>query len=65
MRGMATYIRLNTPVPVKVLQTRMFVEEAAIPAAHVPITYHPALTHADSAKIFETVHEATLVNEVR
>lgn len=43
----------------------MFIEEAAIPTAHVPVADHPALAHADSTQVLETVHEPAFVDPVR
>ena len=61
----SAYIWLNTPVPIKILQTRVLIEEPAIPATHVTIADHPSFPHADRTQILETVHEATLVDPVR
>jgi hypothetical protein len=42
----------------------VLVEEATIPATHVTIAYHPALTHTDRSEILQTVHESTLIDPV-
>ena len=42
----------------------MLVEEAAIPATHMTIANHPALSNPNSAKVLQTVHEAILINPI-
>ena len=64
MKSCQMYIRFHSPIPVKVSQPRMLVEEPAIPPTHVPVADHPSLTNADCAKVFKTVHEPAFVNPV-
>lgn len=58
------YIRLNPPIPVKVLEPWMLVEESAIPTAHVSVADHPSFAHTDSAQVLQAVHESSLVDPV-
>lgn len=46
-------VGLDAPVEVVVEEARVAVEEAGVPAAHVPVGYHPAFADADGAKVFE------------
>jgi hypothetical protein len=41
------------------------VEEAAVPATHVMVADHPALTYTDCSQILQTVHKSRLVNPLR
>lgn len=59
------HVGLDAPVKVVVEQPRVLVEEARVPAAHVPVGYHPSLADADGAEIFQRVHEAAFVDPVR
>ena len=60
-----THVRLNSPVEVKVRQTRMLVKESTIPSAHVTIRDHPSFAYSDGTEILKAVHETTVVNPVR
>ena len=60
-----TYVRFNAPIPVKVSQSRMLVEETAVPSTHVPVADHPSFTHANSTKVLKTVHESAFVDPIR
>ena len=55
-------VRFDAPVPVEVAEAGVLVEEARVPAAHVPVGYHPAFADADGAEVFERVHEARFVD---
>lgn len=60
-----TYIRLNAPVPVKILKTWVLVEESTIPTAHVSVADHPPLPNSNGTQVLQTVHEPALINPVR
>ena len=60
-----TYIGLYPPIPIKVLQSGMLVEETAIPTAHVTVADHPSFAHANRPKILEAVHKSSLIDPVR
>lgn len=62
---MLTYIRLNPPVPVKILEPGMLVEESTIPTAHVSIADHPALPNSNGTQVLQAIHEPSLINPVR
>lgn len=59
------YIWLYSPVPIKVLESWMLVEETAVPPTHVAIADHPSFSDTYGAEIFQTVHESALVNPIR
>lgn len=58
-------VRFDAPVEVVFHQSRVSIEETTVPSTHVPIGYHPAFSHANSSKVFETVHEAPFVDPFR
>lgn len=58
------YIRLNPPIPVKIFEPWMLVEESTIPTAHVSVADHPSFAHTDSAQVLQAVHESSLVDPV-
>lgn len=60
-----SHVRLNAPVPVKVLQSGVFVEKAAVPPTHMTVTYHPAFADPDSSQVFQTVHESAFIDPCR
>lgn len=43
------YVWFHAPVVVVLGESGMFVEEAAVPAAHVAVREHPAFSYADGA----------------
>ena len=46
-----SYIRLNTPVPIKFLETRMLVEETTVPTAHVSVADHPPFADTNGSEV--------------
>ena len=64
LAGKRTYVRLHPPVPIELLQTRMSVEETAVPTAHVSVTDHPTLADANRSQILETIHETAFIDPV-
>ena len=62
---MIAYIRLNPPVPVKVLQAWVLVEEATIPPAHVSVADHPSFSNSNGTQVLQAIHEPSLINPVR
>lgn len=56
------HVGLHAPVVVVVREDRMSVEEAGVPAAHVAVGDHPALSYADGPEVFERVEEAAFVD---
>lgn len=60
-----TYIGLNPPVPVKILESWVLVEESTVPTAHVSVADHPPLPNSNGAQVLQAVHEPPLINPVR
>ena len=60
-----TYVRLHSPIPIKLQETRMFVKVAAVPSTHVSVANHPALPNADSPEVLKAVHESPFVDPIR
>jgi len=60
----ATYIRFDPPVPVEFFEPRVFVEETAVPSAHMAIANHPSFAHSNRTQVLETVHESALIDPV-
>ena len=58
------YIGLNAPVPVKIFEPWMFVEETAIPSAHVSVADHPPLSNSNGTQVLQTIHEPPLIDPV-
>lgn len=58
-------IGLNPPVPVKILEPWMLVEESTIPTAHMSVADHPSLPNSNGAQVFQAVHKPPLINPLR
>lgn len=58
-------IRLNPPIPVKILEPWMLVEESTVPTAHVSIADHPSFPNSNGTQVFQAIHEPPLINPVR
>lgn len=54
------HLRLNAPVILHVFECRMFVEEAAVPSAHLVVGFHAAVLDVvfleDLGRFFEKLH---------
>lgn len=59
-----THVRLDSPVPVKLLESGVFVEEATVPSTHVTVADHPSFADADGTEVFEAVHKSSFVDPV-
>lgn len=59
-----TYIGLNPPVPVEILEAWVLVEESTIPTAHVSVADHPPLPNSNGTQILQAIHEPPLINPV-
>lgn len=57
-----TYIWLNSPVPIVVLQKGVLIEKTAVPPTHMVVANHPSFTDTNSSEVFETIHESALVD---
>ena len=59
-----TCVGFDTPIPVKIFESWVFVEEAAVPSTHVAVADHPTFADANSAQILQAVHESSFVDPV-
>ncbi len=62
--GCSAYVRFHPPVPVKLRQSWVSVEEAAVPSAHVAVADHPTFAHANGSQILQAVHESALIDPI-
>jgi hypothetical protein len=59
------YIRLNSPIPIIILERGMLIKETAVPATHVMIADHPSFPDPNRTQILKTIHEPPFIDPFR